>query len=229
MSGRRPPRTIMLSAGLVLGLSVIAAASLLGGSSHPPTSVDVLRQGLGDPTEPCGGVATASSLSAVTASVPYAVLVPKDRLAGIPSMTHVWSCGGPEVEMQFSSGINVYLDVNGIPDPAAAWAAMAAADSFNTSVGTVRGHPAALIDPAKDPTGYANGSVSFVEGNTWIVIEGNGRIPILALERVAESLTPAGTANPPSPSPSVVTTTPTSTPPSPSASTALAAGTGPTG
>ena len=102
--------------------------------------------------------------------------------------------------MQFSSGINIYLDVNTISDPAAAWAALAAADSFDTSVGTVRGQPAALIDPAKDSTGFGNGSVTLVDGSTWIVVEGDGTIPISSLESVAESLTPPAVTASPSPS-----------------------------
>jgi len=87
-------------------------------------------------------------------------------------------------------GVIIYMDVNTIVDPAAAWAALAYQDPYDTSVGMVAGHSAALIDPANDPTGTANGSVSLVEDGTWIVVEGNGQIPISDLEAIAASLKP---------------------------------------
>ena len=92
------------------------------------------------------------------------------------------------MEFQFPSGINIYLDQNGLSDPAATWKAMAAQDPTDTSVGAVQGQPAAFIDPAKSKGG-ANGSISFVVRGTWIVVEGNGSIPLSDLIRVTNGLT----------------------------------------
>jgi hypothetical protein len=80
----------------------------------------------------------------------------------------------------------VWEEANDIPDPAASWKALAEQD-LDTSVGTVQGQPAALIDPAKSPSG-ADGSVTVVLSGTWVVVEGNGQIAIEDLARVAESL-----------------------------------------
>lgn len=94
--------------------------------------------------------------------------------------------------MTFSSGIKTYLDVNGIKDPAVAWAGLAAQDPDYTFVGTARGQPAALIDPLKDPAGTANGSVTVVDDGLWIVVEGNGKASISDLTRVTNSLSANG-------------------------------------
>lgn len=91
------------------------------------------------------------TLAQARANLPYKVLTPHDPLADQSNMQGVWSCGGTEIAMTFSSGIKAYLDVNGIKDPAVAWAGLAAQDPDYTFVGTAGGQPAALIDPLKDP------------------------------------------------------------------------------
>ena len=138
----------------------------------------------------CGAAAPEWTISKAAAAEPYQVLVPHDILADLSSITHVWNCGGSYIVEQFSSGINVYLELNNGAASATAWAALAAADPTTTSVGTVRGQPAALIDPDKDPTHQSNGSVTLVDAGVWIVVEGNGKIPITDLERVTNSLQP---------------------------------------
>ncbi len=137
---------------------------------------------------PCQGRGDESTLAeAEAASLPYQIFVPQDALADTTSMT-LWRCPGTGIEMRFTSGIKILLDQNGIKDPAAAWKTLAAHDAVDTSVDTVLGQPAAVIDPAKSPGGQALGSVTFVDNNTWIVVVGTGKIPVDSLLRVANSL-----------------------------------------
>lgn len=119
-------------------------------------------------------------------------MVPHDSLASASNLTNVWRCPGEEVELDFSTGIKVLEDVNSISSPKAAWEALASQDPDYTSVGTVRGQPAALIDPARDPAGTALGSVTLVDGGVWMVVVGNGKLFLADLERVANSLTSTG-------------------------------------
>jgi hypothetical protein len=187
---RRSERASLIAAvGFSLGLMSLLFFGQLR-ESHSKNQSHPVRDGnlLGGLDQPCGGNGTSLSLATASGTVPYKILVPQDAAASAASMTHLWKCQGTEVEMQFASGINILLDQNTIQDPAKAWSDMAAAQPTDTSVGTVRGQPAALIDPAADPTGGISGSVSVVDGNMWIVVEGNGRIPLATLERVANSL-----------------------------------------
>jgi hypothetical protein len=67
---------------------------------------------------------------------------------------------------------------------------MAADSPTDTSVGSIQGQPAALIDPEK---AQANGSVTFVQSGTWTVVEGNGKLTLDDLEKIASSLRPYST------------------------------------
>jgi hypothetical protein len=114
----------------------------------------------------------------------FQVFVPSDSsFAG--TLKAVANCPGGELVLEFSSGIRIYENTNVIPNPAAAWEAMAADSPLDTSTGSIQGQPAALIEPDK---GGANGSITFVQGGTWIVVEGNGALSLDDLESVASSL-----------------------------------------
>jgi hypothetical protein len=103
----------------------------------------------------------------------------------------VHRCSATELILEFSAGVKIYQDVNDIKDPEAAWKGLAS-DSSDTSVGSILGQPAALIDPVK---AGANGSVTFVTNETWVVVEGNGKLALDDLERIASSLTPYSPAS----------------------------------
>jgi hypothetical protein len=183
--------TIATLLGVLVGLVVLTPLFLF---LHDTASTPQRQRGqqlsdmraLVQPISVCGGPATEWTIAQAAAAEPYRVLVPHDVLAELSSMTHIWKCSATGIVEQFSSGINVIQAVNSIPNPAASWAALAAADPTSTSVGTVRGQPAALIDPGNG----ANGSVTVVDAGVWMVVEGNGKIPITDLQRVTNSLQP---------------------------------------
>lgn len=103
-------------------------------------------------------------------------------------MTSVWRCAETQVTLHFSSGIVILEDTNTIGDPAAAWERLAKDDSYNTSVGSINGIPAALIDPQKSDQG-ALGSRTFVSPDgTWLVVLGNGTLSIEDVTGVATSM-----------------------------------------
>jgi hypothetical protein len=138
--------------------------------------------------QPCAGHGSLVTLDDAAKTEPYQVLVPNDPLASTGSLLEIWKCTGNAVELRFKSGIHVLLDLNDIANPAAAWRAEAAQDEDLASVGIALNEPALLIDPARDPSGSATGSVTFVHGATWVVIEGNGSISLPNLVRVADSM-----------------------------------------
>jgi hypothetical protein len=187
--------TVSASFGVLVGLVVLTPLFLFFHDTASPPQRQPGQQSfdmgaLVQPISVCGGPATEWTISQAAATEPYRVLVPDDVLADVSSMTHIWKCGGTGIVEQFSSGINISQAVNVISNPAASWAALAAADPTTTSVGTVRGQPAALIDPDKDPTHQSDGSVTVVDAGVYMLIVGNGKIPITDLERVTNSLQP---------------------------------------
>ncbi len=177
------------AAGLIVGAVLLAASLATRSADRPGAQVRQIGSGLLLTSDaPCQGRGDESTLAeAEAASLPYQIFVPQDALADTTSMT-LWRCPGTGIEMRFTSGIKILLDQNGIKDPAAAWKTLAAHDAVDTSVDTVLGQPAAVIDPAKSPGGQALGSVTFVDNNTWIVVVGTGKIPVDSLLRVANSL-----------------------------------------
>jgi hypothetical protein len=179
--------TVAVAGATTLGLFLSGTWS--DGPTHQ-TSGSTTRLGLAPIA--CEKFGNAISLDRAVADASYHVLMPHDPLANPSSLQGIWHCGTPGLQMHFTSGIRLYLDRNTMDDPAAAWRNEAAGDPTTTTVGTVQGQPALLIDPSNDPNNPANGSVTFVEGDTWLVIEGNGTIPITDLVRVANSLQVVG-------------------------------------
>ncbi len=92
--------------------------------------------------------------------------------------------------MSFKSGVRVEQTPNQIADIASDFAQQA--DSYpGTTVGTVRGRDAVLVEPGtEDVTALepAPGGVEFVESDVLIDVVGNGEISLDELIEVAESL-----------------------------------------
>lgn len=135
---------------------------------------------------PCGG--RPSTLPQLTSASPFKVLTPHDPMANDANLSNVWDCPGEAVQLDFSSGISVFLEINTLAHREADWAAMAAQDPDDTSVGIVRGEAAEVIDAEKDVSQTADGGVVLVENGVFIAVTGNGNIPLDNLRSVAESL-----------------------------------------
>jgi hypothetical protein len=103
-------------------------------------------------------------------------------------MTYSVWCGGEFIEA-FDSGVYVILQRNPWPDPAAIWKRMVAEQGDGTAVGTVQGVPAfeSEIDPARP---NIHGCIFFVANDVYVVVCGDGTIPLKDLLPVAESVTP---------------------------------------
>jgi hypothetical protein len=193
-SHRMRRRIIAAASGLsVAGVAAMTAFLLLTSSQPPKLFPSTAQAGIAQSrlaVSSCEETGQPTTLAQAAGASPFTLLVPHDPLAdagSTASLVGLWQCSGSEIETRFSSGITVWEDTNDIPDPAASWKALADQDPVETSVGSVQGQPAALIDPAKSPGG-ANGSVTFVLSGTWVVVEGNGHISIADLIRVAESM-----------------------------------------
>jgi hypothetical protein len=63
--------------------------------------------------------------------------VPEHQLAGEETISKVWSCPGPIIAFEFSTGVVFTLEENTLADPQQTWVALAAEDPKATSVGTV--------------------------------------------------------------------------------------------
>jgi hypothetical protein len=150
----------------------------------------------------CGGQRT--SLVAEAASAAYTVLVPDTPIASTANLTATYDCGVGATRLEFSSGVSITFGLSNVTDPAKTWERLAATAPDIYSTATVRGVPAWLSDPAKDPTGVADGGVVFIlPSHTRVAVIGNEEIPLDDLISVAESLQPIGI----SPSPSVSSST----------------------
>jgi hypothetical protein len=112
-------------------------------------------------------------------------------LASDSNMTYSVWCGDELVE-EFNSGVSVILQPNPWPDPAANWKEMAgeSEQGGGTSVGSVQGVPAfeQEINPANP---NLLGSVFFVVNNVYVMVLGDGTIPLKNLLVVAESVKPS--------------------------------------
>jgi hypothetical protein len=186
-AGRRHPVAAVSGLALVMGLVVVGTAL---GHRQPSVPVGNDRLALSGST-PCGGPATATTLGAAEHAAGYRVWLPASDQPDVGAVRQVWSCAGGRMVVAYQSGVRLYLDQDAGGDSASTWKD-AAEQSSDSSVATVAGHPALLIDPAKDPAGEANGSVSLVEDGTLVVVEGNGQMPLDRLVAIAESLRPLG-------------------------------------
>lgn len=119
---------------------------------------------------------------------PRRVLVPHHAQASEENLQRVWRCPGIALTMEFASGIRVTLEDRQFADPAVAWAQLAKQYAPQSSVEMVRGVPALVADPSKDPTGNTDGLVEFIVGDLQVLVVGDGEIPASTLREVAESL-----------------------------------------
>jgi hypothetical protein len=185
-------RSIALLAGVVVPIAVVAClVAVLGARSGPASSTSTnygrLVQSSADP---CGGEGRRVSIAELQNDLPYPVLMPSSNAASSASVSEVWSCSNTGAAISFQSGITLETDVNTFKDPDASLRKFAASDSVETTIGTVQGQTAAIIDPAKDPAGHALGSVTLVERGTWICLVGNGTLSANSLVAIANSLSP---------------------------------------
>jgi hypothetical protein len=118
----------------------------------------------------------------------FTVLLPAHALANDASVAEVRRCPYPELRIAYSSGVDLLLDATMTwTDPAESWEGLARVEPDWRTVGTVRGQPALLSDPAKSDETV--GGVEFVmEANLLVNITGNGEIPLEDLIEVAQSL-----------------------------------------
>jgi hypothetical protein len=113
------------------------------------------------------------AISALKEKAQYAIYMPTDTVANSSSVDGSWLCPGGEAEVDFTSGIRIFMNANRIPNPAAAWSEEAESAGSGASAGVVNNQPALLIPPSTDSSQPARGSVTLVENGTWIVVEGN--------------------------------------------------------
>jgi hypothetical protein len=190
MSQRK--KSLATVAGLALVMGTFGILWALGRNAPVETSIDhdslpAGRQPAGL-DQPCAGDGVQVSLDKAEGDMPFHILVPASQLANQTDLTGVWECGRQAVQMQFSSGVKITMEINTNKDPAAAWQSLADQDPSTTSVSVVRGQPASLIDPAKDSTHTIDGGVSVVDDGLLITVGGNGKIAIGDLVEVTESL-----------------------------------------
>jgi hypothetical protein len=182
-----------LKAGSVANPADIAAVRRMIASIRPVGIAPVNPGQFAPLGQPCIASGDRTSLDTAAAGTGYQLLVPHDSMADAASsdsLIGVWRCPGDGVEMAFASGITLTQEANTFSDPGKAWQRLADEDSADTSVGTVQGQPAALIDPAKS-IGGALGSVTVVIDGTIVWVVGTGHVAIADLVRVADSLQPA--------------------------------------
>jgi hypothetical protein len=182
-------RKSFLGAGLLFGLILLLALSIADRAESPrvgdsggrmPANLDA----------PCAGDGTAVTLSKAASEVDFSILVPARDAVGDSDMTGIWVCAGGVVQMRFTSGMQISEEPNTIRDPKAAWEGLAKQDPATTSVGTVRGQPASLVDPAKAEEGAVRGGVDVVDRGLHITVTGDGTIPLADMIAVTESLAP---------------------------------------
>ena len=134
---------------------------------------------------PCNG--TQTTIADVRADIPFKLFRSHHSLANDSNLIAAWDCPGPQIALEYASGVMVYLSPNTYDNPSDVWATMAATYP-EFSVGVSRGKPASLINPAKSPNGTAAGGVDLVEGNIRVTVLGNGKIPLDDLKEMTESL-----------------------------------------
>jgi len=174
-------------AGFVVAIVVIALGiGFRARSQETRTAADIRGPFVSD--EPCSGEGTKVSVDQAKADESFPVLFPNTALADSNNLDGVWECPGAIVQMWFASGVHLSLQESAMKDPSDVWKRLAEQDPSTTSVGTVRGQPASLIDPAKDPTRSIGGAVVVVDDGVQITVTGNGKQALDDLIAVTESL-----------------------------------------
>lgn len=196
MHARRSSRFIagvLFAVGLIV---VLVNADYRGNKQNSgndrASRTDLLR---GAPAAGCSvaGIA-ATTVHAASQQMPYSIPMPRSTSANSASVAAIYLCSATNTVIDFRSGIAELIDVSSSDDATAAdgLKGFVANDSEEASLGTVHGHVAAVIDPAKDPSGYAAGSVTFVENGVWLCVLGNHRLSAADLVEVAQSLPTLG-------------------------------------
>ena len=183
-------RSLGLGVGFVTAFLVLGIVFMLDRSSHSGPDDGSLSGGRTPygTQLPCAGDGKQVSLADAQAEEAFHILFPTDVLANEDNLQAVWVCPADVVQLQFSSGVKITLQNNLAKDPAEAWKNLAEQDPTTTSIGIVRGQPASLIDPEKDPTHSIDGGVTVVDGGLQINVSGNGKLALDDLLQVTESL-----------------------------------------
>jgi hypothetical protein len=185
--GRAP--TILLVLGLLLGLGLSALAlrsttksvALRRGSPANITS-QLVPQAPAD----CGG--TQVTPQTAQNKVAFRILMPNHRLANSNTLTKLLLCPSGTLWLTFSSRLEILLERNSIPDPAAVWASWASESPTYRRVGTLKGQPAILDDPTKQGNPAALTAAEFVFGGRLVIIRGPSSISLQDVTEVGESL-----------------------------------------
>jgi len=165
---------LLVTSGSILGCSVDShpdarqtRAGRLAGPAIPPVE------------ETCP---TRLSLDEATRALDAPVLLPNDDLAAGEG-EGARLCPSGEIVFVYSSGISISEAKNTLTDPEAEWRQLAD-DSAEFSVGSTHGVAASFADPEKG----ALGGVQFVLDSGRYILSGDGKLPLSALVRVADSL-----------------------------------------
>lgn len=141
------------------------------------------------------------SLEGLQKLAPFTVLVPASSIANRDNVQALSWC--PENQLareDFVTGISVIQLPTSLKDPEAAFESETRSDANKDlqtdSVGTIRGYPALLTDPAKDPSGETPGGIKWVEQGILRLVGGNAKFSISDDEAVAESMEPVATSTP---------------------------------
>jgi len=138
---------------------------------------------------PCGGAgAVLTPLGQLTALLPFKLLMPDAPDANRINNSGAYLCSPTSAALTFRNGVSILMELNASADPDLG--AFVAGDSAEASLATVQGVDAAIIDPAKDPSGFASGSVTFVVGSLWVYVIGNHTLSADSLLAIANSLAP---------------------------------------
>jgi hypothetical protein len=183
-----------LVASILIGIGVAGfrSARTLGevGANRQQSYEETARRdtGFAFPSDsPCG---PPVSLAEAAEEQPFDIYMPEHSLASESNLAAISSCPQyDKVVMTFESGVILLMEREEKPDHTL-WARIAA-DHPITVVEEIRGVPAAVTDPAKDPSGATPGGIDLFEAGLLISVAGNGRIAISDLKAVAESLRPA--------------------------------------
>ena len=177
-----------LRVALAISVALVGAALLNTVGHQRSESAGSRLQALTQPWGTCGaGDGKRVDVNQAATSMPYPLIFPHSASATKATITRQSACSSTELVTTYASGVRLISDVSRMANPAESWAA-AATDDAEASAGEVNGQPALLIDPAKDPSHTARGSISFVRKGVLIVLEGDGSQSLEELRSIAATI-----------------------------------------
>lgn len=177
---------------VVVGSSACANTAPPGHVAQPASgaSTNVYQSGLLTGTVCVDPRAKPVSVDAARADSTVEFTIPDNPYANAKSVLEAYVCARNSVATTFDSGISLLFEASDADDADAANALkeFVASDEEEASASEVRGHFAAAIDPAADPSGFAKGSVTFVENRVQTFVIGNHKISVDDLIAIAQSV-----------------------------------------